>query len=334
MSKTATTLAKLALSVAQQRESRMRARLQQAEAAATANESMVRQLAAERVEDLRDRSSTAPTRAQAEDMVREVFAVEAMVRGVFAELKDELRGKDGQNVKPEAVEATVRAVFAEMAPGLKGKDGKSIKPEAVEAMVRQVFGEHKAELKGEPGKDVDLVQVSAMVRQSLEALGHVKPTAEAMQAAIKAEVQMIAPELRGADGSPGLIWKGEWQRGVTYRKGEVVRHQRATWIAREETVGVAPGSDKRRWELMVRDGEDGGSGGGGFASSAPAPEQVKWTLADTAYPYFGYTAHGHNHWKIEQITEAGTAITARPAANPGLAYAAAWADRTNLTYTP
>lgn len=329
MSNTAT-LAKLAIALATKRQAQMAKRMQAAESKAEASETLVQNLAAERVQDMRDRASTAPTRAQAEDMVREVFATEAMVRGVFAELKDELRGKDGENVKPEAVEATVRAVFAEMAPALKGKDGKTVKPEAVLAMVRDVFAEHRAELKGDPGRDVDLVQVNAMVRQALTALGHETPSAEAMQAAIRAEVQMIAPQLRGADGSPGLIWKGEWQRGITYEPGDVVRYSRASYIALEQTVGVAPGSDKRRWELMVRDGEDGG-GGGYVSSSSGSAANVKWTLANTDYPYFGYTHHQHK-WKIEKINVDGTATVARPDNNGGIEYAAAWASRTTLTY--
>ena len=324
----AATLAKLAIAVATQRQAKLAARVAKAESAATANEALVRNLAAERVADMRERASTAPSREQSAELVREVFAIEGVVRGVFAELKDELRGKDGQNVTAQQVEATVRAVFAEMAPGLKGKDGKTVKPEAVLAMVQDVFAQHKAELKGEPGKDVDLVQISAMVRQSLEALGHTQPTAEAMQAAIKAEVQMIAPELRGAPGAPGLVWKGEWQRGTTYQAGDVVRYRAASYIAVRETVGVQPGTDKRHWDVMVKDGTDGG-GGGGFASSS-SDTGKKWTLANTGYPYFGYTEG--SDWKIEKITADGTYSTARKAANGAIDYAAAWAGKESLNY--
>ncbi len=324
----AATLAKLAIAVATQRQAKLAARVAKAESAATANEALVRNLAAERVADMRERASTAPSREQSAELVREVFAIEGVVRGVFAELKDELRGKDGQNVTAQQVEATVRAVFAEMAPGLKGKDGKTVKPEAVLAMVQDVFAQHRAELKGEPGKDVDLVQISAMVRQSLEALGHTQPTAEAMQAAIKAEVQMIAPELRGAPGAPGLVWKGEWQRGTTYQAGDVVRYRAASYIAVRETVGVQPGTDKRHWDVMVKDGTDGG-GGGGFASTS-SDTGKKWTLANSEYPHFGYQDGAD--WKIERVNANGTYSTARKAANGAIDYAAAWAGKESLNY--
>lgn len=321
MSKTATALAELALSASARRERALSDRAKKARMSASA--------ALARARELED-ASLRPTQSDAVDVARHVFIAEDLVRGVVLAMRDELRGDDGKDASPEQIEATVCAEFAKIAPGLRGKDGKTVKPEAVLAMVRDVFAEHRAELKGDPGKDVDLVQVNAMVRQALTALGHETPSSDAMQAAIRAEVQMIAPQLRGADGSPGLIWKGEWQRGITYEPGDVVRYSRASYIALEQTVGVAPGSDKRRWELMVRDGEDGG-GGGYVPSDSGSAANVKWTLANTDYPYFGYTHHQHK-WKIEKINVDGTATVARPDNNSGIEYAAAWASRTTLNY--
>lgn len=328
MNKTATTLAKLALTVAQQRGTAMRARLEKAEAAAAANESMVRQLAAERVQDLRESAGTAPTRAQSEDMVREIFAIESMVRGVFAELKDELRGKDGENVKPEAVEATVRAVFAEMAPALKGKDGKTVKPEAVQAMVRAVFDEMRADLKGDPGASVDLVQVNAMVQQCLK---DTPPAldARAVQALVRTEVQSIAPELRGNDGQPGLVWRGQWVKTAEYQPGDVVRHRGSSWVALIPVIGIIPGTSDRHWDLVARAGQDGG--GTQLSAADSGDTAIRWTLANTAYPHFGYT-HPQLNWKIEKINAEGTATVARPANNGGITYAAAWESRTTLDY--
>lgn len=309
-------LAKLALDVTRQRDQRRKAKA----------------LAAAQpvVPDEPQRPASAIATPLAQGLMREMFAMEDIVRGVFADLHQELRGKDGEDARPDQIEASVRAVFREMAPGLKGKDGKTVSAEQVEALVRTVFEEQRASLKGQDGVSADLDKVSAMVGQALTALGHVKPTAEAMQAAIRAEVQMIAPELRGRDGS-GLIWRGEWQRGTTYEPGEVVRYRRATYIALEQTVGVAPGSDKRRWELMVRDGEDGGSSGY-VSSDSGGTANVKWTLANTDFPYFGYTAQGHDHWKIQKVNEAGVTETATPDNNTGLTYAQAWASRTTLNY--
>lgn len=328
----AATLAKLALAVAQQRQAKMARRAARLEEKAAASDALVRSLAAERVADMREAASTAPSREQSAELVREVFAIEGVVRGVFAELKDELRGKDGENVRPEAVEAVVRAVFGEMAPALKGKDGKSVKPEAVLAMVRDVFAEHRAELKGEPGKDVDLVQVSAMVRQVLTDLGHTQPTAEALQAAIRAEVVEIAPQLRGAPGAPGLRWRGQWVRIAEYQANDVVGYRGSSFVSLEPSVGIIPGTSPRYWDVMAQAGQDGGSGMM-LRSTDPEPQPIKtWTLSDSAWPHFGYV--DGSDWKIERINADGTVSTARPATNPGIAYAQAWAGREDLTYEP
>jgi len=107
----ANTVAKLALALAKR---------QQQNASAAAD--LMAKLAQDKVDDLRAAASPALDRKAGEDLVREVFAMESMVRGVFAELKDELRGKDGRNVEPAEAEALVRAVVQEIAPSLRGKD--------------------------------------------------------------------------------------------------------------------------------------------------------------------------------------------------------------------
>lgn len=325
----AATLTKLALAVAAKRQAQMAKRMQAAESKAQAHETLARQLSA----DLREANNTPATRAQAEDMVREVFAVEAMVRGVFAELKPELRGVDGKNVEPAQAEAIIRSVFAEMAPALKGRDGKNVEPQKVEALVRTVFDEMRASLKGEPGASVDLVQVNAMVQQCLK---DTPPAldAQAVQALVRDEVQAIAPDLRGQDGQPGLVWRGQWVSTREYQPGEVVRYRGSSWVALVVVVGIVPGTSERHWDLLARAGSDGGS----TLLQAPtdtgdAGANVKWTLANSEWPYFGYT-HKKHKWKIEQITPAGVATAARPDNNGGIEYAAAWAARTTLNYAP
>lgn len=134
----ANTVAKLALALAKR---------QQQNASAAAD--LMAKLAQDKVDDLRAAASPALDRKAGEDLVREVFAMESMVRGVFAELKDELRGKDGRNVEPAEAEALVRAVVQEIAPSLRGKDGDN----ATDAMVADAVASWLRANPPKPGKD-------------------------------------------------------------------------------------------------------------------------------------------------------------------------------------
>lgn len=308
-------LAKLALDVTRQREQRRKAKT-----AAIAKPAPVA------AEPKRPNSPIATPLAQG--LMREMFAMEDIVRGVFADLHQELRGKDGEDAKPEQIEANVRAVFREMAPGLKGKDGKSVTAEQVETLVRAVFHEQKASLKGEPGKSVDMAKVSAMVKTCL---ADMPVDAKSISAIVQAEVQTIAPELRGVDGKPGLVWQGQWVKTREYQPGDVVRFRGSSYVALVPVIGITPGTSARHWDVVAKAGQDGGSSQMSLISDG-GDTSIKWTLVNTEYPCFGYN-HTTQKWKIERIGDTGAVTIARPDNNGGIEYAAAWESRLTLNYT-
>ena len=129
------TLLKLAAAVAQRQAQHAHAAQQQAQAAQAVTQDMVRQLAADMVREMRDNATPAIDKRDGAQLVREAFSIENMVRGVFQELKDELRGADGKNVSTEEAEALVRAVFAEIEPHLHGRDGDNATPDMVATAV-------------------------------------------------------------------------------------------------------------------------------------------------------------------------------------------------------
>jgi len=135
MSKPNATLLKLAAAVAQRQAQHAQAAQQQAQAAQAVTQDMVRQLAVDMVRELRDNAIPAIDKRDGAQLVREAFTIENMVRGVFQELKDELRGADGKNVTTDEAEALVRAVFAEIEPQLRGRDGDNATPDMVATAV-------------------------------------------------------------------------------------------------------------------------------------------------------------------------------------------------------
>lgn len=313
--KTTAILAKLALDVTRQREQRRKAKTVAA----------AKPVAVAVAEPQRPDSPIATPLAQG--LMREMFAMEDIVRGVFADLHQELRGKDGEDAKPEQIEANVRAVFREMAPGLKGKDGKSVTAEQVETLVRAVFNEHKASLKGEPGQSADMAKVNAMVKKCL---ADMPVDTKSITAIVQAEVQTMAPELRGTDGKPGLVWQGQWVKTREYQPGDVVRFRGSSYVALIAVVGITPGTSARHWDVVAKAGQDGGSSQMSLISDG-GDTSIKWTLVNTAYPHFGYT-HATQKWKIERIGDTGAVTIARPDNNSGIEYAAAWESRLTLNY--
>lgn len=151
------TVAKLALALAKR---------QQANATAAAD--LMAGLAKDKLEDLRASANPALDRKAGEDLVREVFAMESMVRGVFAELKDELRGKDGRNVEPSEAESLVRAVVQEIAPSLRGRDGSNATDSMVAAAVASYLRANPPK-DGEDGRSVTPQELAKAVAAYLAA---------------------------------------------------------------------------------------------------------------------------------------------------------------------
>lgn len=214
---------------------------------------------------------------------------EGLIRSVFDEIKGDLRGQDGHNVTPSEVEALVRAVFSEIEPDLRGKDGKNVTSSEAEAIIRSVFDEIRDELKGPPGQGVCESTVRAMVREIfVQEAPDLVPDVERgmLEAMVRAAADDLAPTLVGKQGDPGLVWRGQWQRTVTYQANDVVGHRGSSWVALREVIGVEPSLSSTAWDLVAKAGTDGG--GVGFAAgTATAPAVQKYTgwaqYADTQY---------------------------------------------------
>jgi hypothetical protein len=55
----------------------------------------------------------------------------------------------------------------------------------------------------------------------------------------------------------GLAYAGTWQRAQSYKRGSVVTHDGAAWVALRDTgEGARPGSDLDAWQLMVKSGRN------------------------------------------------------------------------------
>ncbi|MPT22336.1 MAG: hypothetical protein E2577_04600, partial [Starkeya sp.] len=65
----------------------------------------------------------------------------------------------------------------------------------------------------------------------------------------------------GAEGAPGLTFRGGYSSVTSYAKNDVVRYDRSAWVARVSTTGNAPpllpSASNAYWELLVERGSDG-----------------------------------------------------------------------------
>lgn len=66
---------------------------------------------------------------------------------------------------------------------------------------------------------------------------------------------------------PVVIYRGVWEDGRTYEKGDSVTYGGSQWIAKEATASKpgAPDASSRAWQLAVKKGTDGKSGAQGPA---------------------------------------------------------------------
>jgi hypothetical protein len=79
--------------------------------------------------------------------------------------------------------------------------------------------------------------------------------------------------VQGPTGAPGESprWRGPWQQGTIYAKGDLVEFQGSTWVALVGGPGVRPGDDPRQWGLVAAKGADARGGRGpDLATTLPA----------------------------------------------------------------
>lgn len=65
----------------------------------------------------------------------------------------------------------------------------------------------------------------------------------------------------GAEGAPGLTFRGGYSAVTAYAKNDVVRYDRSAWVAKVSTTGntppILPSASNAYWELLVERGSDG-----------------------------------------------------------------------------
>lgn len=59
----------------------------------------------------------------------------------------------------------------------------------------------------------------------------------------------------GANGLPGITWRGDWSIAINYVLRDAVSYQGSSWLAVAANVGVAPGSDITKWNLLAQAGQ-------------------------------------------------------------------------------
>lgn len=78
----------------------------------------------------------------------------------------------------------------------------------------------------------------------------------------------------GEDGSIAKAWRGDWDKGDKYAKGDLVHWRGSSWIADEDTNGE-PGGLNGAWSIFAAKGRDGVVvGGGGGTGSGGAVDSV------------------------------------------------------------
>jgi hypothetical protein len=54
------------------------------------------------------------------------------------------------------------------------------------------------------------------------------------------------------DGNPPLVWGGQWDPTVTYRKGTIVSHDSSLWACERTQMGLRPAGPQTGWKLVVK----------------------------------------------------------------------------------
>lgn len=65
----------------------------------------------------------------------------------------------------------------------------------------------------------------------------------------------------GADGVPGLIWKGTWSATTAYAKGDAVYYANASYIANQASTNSTPSTAANsKWDVLASRGANGAAG--------------------------------------------------------------------------
>lgn len=64
----------------------------------------------------------------------------------------------------------------------------------------------------------------------------------------------------GADGSPGMVWRGVWDSLTAYDAPDVVEYAGSSWIALGPSTGSQPDVTPADWDLVAQKGADGADG--------------------------------------------------------------------------
>jgi hypothetical protein len=64
----------------------------------------------------------------------------------------------------------------------------------------------------------------------------------------------------GADGSPGLVWRGPWDSLTSYDAPDVVEYLGSSWVALGPSLNSPPDANPLDWDLVAQKGDDGAAG--------------------------------------------------------------------------
>jgi hypothetical protein len=74
---------------------------------------------------------------------------------------------------------------------------------------------------------------------------------------IEAATTPLHARIKALEERPTIEYKGVFEAGVTYHKGECVTHAGSLWIAKHDTMLKPDEHDGRDWQLCVKRGRDG-----------------------------------------------------------------------------
>ncbi len=191
------------------------------------------------------------------------------------------RPEDGKSVTLEDVapmiEDGIAKAVAAMPKPIDGKDADlGMVKDLVEIMVKSAMSEFRPPEKGEPGKDADPVDMDAVERLIADAAQRVLATWERpkdgkdglgitdVSAELKEDGRTFVLKFSNETQEktfevecPWQIYRGLYEAGALYKKGDVVTYAGSQFTCKTETKAAPLTKGNADWVLSVKRGKDG-----------------------------------------------------------------------------
>ena len=140
-------------------------------------------------------------------------ALKLLVRQYFVQHPDQFKGEKGDKGDP----------------GVRGQIGPSVSTESVRLLVSDYFTANRLQFKGDKGDKGDRGDKGDQGAAGRDGVG-----------------------LQGPAGdSASLKWRGEYRKGIEYKKGDIVGWRDAVWICLRNDTYSEPSRGSKSWDLFI-----------------------------------------------------------------------------------